>query len=317
MAYHDSSLEEQVGSLSPEDERPESGSQHEHADDGGRTVVRIPRRRAGAGAQAEPELHEKVRGAHPGDRTIRLTRPGQQKLRRLGEGAFEATRAVLRPSTGLGRLWSGVRHVVIGQPMATADLPHQRLSKIKALAVYSSDNLSSSAYATEEILIILIAAGTGALTRSIPITLALVALTAIVVTSYRQTIRAYPNGGGAYIVATDNFGLVPGLVAGSSLLVDYILTVSVSIAAGVAAVTSAAPGLLEVRIELAVGFVLLITLANLRGIRESGTIFAIPTYFFIFSFGGMLVVGLVAPGVRRGPCSRRSQDTRWSPASRR
>ncbi|HWQ29063.1 MAG TPA: APC family permease, partial [Dehalococcoidia bacterium] len=253
---------------------------------------RVPRPGAGA-LQPEVELHEIHRGAKPGSRYYRLTPSRQQKLRRIAPGEFEATRAVLRPTTRLGRVWFQIRRILIGEPLATAELPHERLSKLKALAVYSSDNLSSSAYATEEILIILMAAGTAALSKSIPITIALVALIAIVVTSYRQTIRAYPNGGGAYIVATDNLGLLPGLVAGSALMVDYILTVSVSIAAGVAAITSAIPDLLSLKIELALAFVALITLANLRGIRESGTIFAIPTYFFIVTFGGMLAVGLL------------------------
>jgi amino acid transporter len=276
--------------LDPEDKLPAESSDGPDQD-GGRTVVRIPRRRAGVG-QAEPELHEKIHAARPGDRTIRLTRPGEQKLRRLGEGAFEATKVVLRPTTALGRAWTGVRHLLIGEPLASYELSHQRLSKVKALAVYSSDALSSAAYATEEILLALLLAGTAALTYSIPIAIAIAALTVIVVTSYRQTIRAYPNGGGAYIVANENLGVAPGLAAGSALLVDYIMTVAVSTAAGVAAITSAVPDLLDYRIELALFCVLVITLANLRGIRESGTIFAIPTYFFIFSFGTMLLVGL-------------------------
>jgi amino acid transporter len=199
----------------------------------------------------------------------------------------------MRPETRLGRLWARSRSVLIGPPLATAQLSHERLSKVKALAIFSSDNLSSSAYATEEILLVLLLAGTGALTRSVPIALAIAALAAIVATSYRQTIRAYPNGGGAYVVAKENLGATASLVAGSSLFVDYVLTVAVSTAAGVAAVTSAIPELHDLRIEIAVGFVLLLTVGNLRGIRESGTIFAIPTYYFIFSFGAMLGVGFL------------------------
>ena len=275
--------------MSTDDELPENGSKEQSQDDG-RTVVRIPRRRAGA-TQAEPELHEQVHAAHPGDRTIRLTRPGEQKLRRVGEGAFEATKAVLRPATGLGRLWTRTRHVLIGEPLASSELSHQRLSKVKGLAIFSSDNLSSSAYATEEILLILILAGTGALVDALWIALAIAVLAVIVVISYQQTIRAYPNGGGAYIVAKENLGKLPSFIAGSSLFVDYVLTVAVSTAAGVAAITSAVPDLEQFKIEMAVGFVALLTLGNLRGIRESGTIFAIPTYFFIITFGAMLVVG--------------------------
>jgi amino acid transporter len=253
--------------------------------------VRI--RRPSSASAPEVDIHERVRGSKPGSRVIRRFRSREQTLRRVGEAEFEATRAALTPRTRLGRLSASVRRLLIGQPLATADLPHERLSKLKALAVYSSDNLSSSAYATEEILIILIVAGTGALSWSIPITAALVALTVIVVTSYRQTIRAYPSGGGAYIVATDNLGFVPGLAGGAALLVDYIMTVAVSVAAGVAAITSAAPDLHDLRVPLSLFFVGLLTIGNLRGIRESGTIFAIPTYVFILSFGAMLGVGLV------------------------
>jgi len=293
VAYHGSSLEKQVRDLNPEDERPENGPQPQSSDDGGRTVVRIPRRRAGAGAQAEPELHERVRGAHPGDRTIRVPRAGERKLLRLGEGAYEVTRAVLRPRTVLGRQWARVRGVVIGQPLPSSELSHQRLSKLKGLAIFSSDNLSSSAYATEEILLILILAGTASLGDALWIALTISALVAVVATSYVQLVRAYPGGGGAYAVTKENLGVWPSLLTGSTLFVDYILTVAVSTAAGVAAITSAIPELHDVKIEMAVGFVALLTVGNLRGIRESGTLFAIPPYLFIFSFGGMIAVGLV------------------------
>jgi amino acid transporter len=255
------------------------------------TFVRLHRR--SSTSAPEVDIHETVRGSKPGSRVIRRFRSGEQTLRRVGEAEFEATRAALTPRTRLGRLSATFRGFLIGRPLATADLPHERLSKLKALAVYSSDNLSSSAYATEEILIILIVAGSGVLSWSLPITAALVVLTVIVVTSYRQTIRAYPNGGGAYIVATDNLGFAPGLAGGAALLVDYIMTVAVSVAAGVAAITSAAPSLHDLKVPLSLFFVGLLTIGNLRGIRESGTIFAIPTYIFILSFGGMLAVGLV------------------------
>ncbi|HLF78856.1 MAG TPA: APC family permease [Dehalococcoidia bacterium] len=265
-------------------------------EDNGRTVVRLQRRRDGEGGAVdglrhpEPELHETVRGK-TGSRFLRLTRAGEQKLRRVAENEFEATKVLLRPATRPGRMWSDIRHFFIGEALATSELSHQRLSKVKALAIFSSDNLSSSAYATEEILLVLILAGTAALTDAIPIALAIGVLAAIVATSYRQTIRAYPNGGGAYVVAKENLGLSASLIAGSALFVDYVLTVAVSTAAGVAAITSALPELHDLRIEMAIGFVALLTLGNLRGIRESGTIFAIPTYFFIFVFGGMLVFG--------------------------
>ena len=273
-----------TGSHNHEDE----GHQNGHAEP---SFVRISR--GERNPQQDVELYATVQGSKPGTRFVRRQRPGEQKLRRVAEGEFEATQVALRPETKAGRVWAGVRAGLIGQPLATADLPHQRLTKLKALAVYASDNLSSSAYATEETLIILVAAGVGALKYSIPITLALVALVLIVVTSYRQTIRAYPNGGGSYIVATDNLGFFPGLMAGSALMVDYVMTVAVSIAAGVAAITSAAPALYEFRLEISLVCVVLITTGNLRGIRESATIFALPTYFFVLSFAFMLIFGVV------------------------
>ena len=277
--------------MSAEDEPPTNGKT-EQDKDGDRTVVRIPRRRRGGNGQSELELHETIQGARPGDRTIRLTRPGEQKLRRLGEGAFEATAAVLRPATGIGRLWANIRHTLIGQPLATADLHHERLSKFKALAVFSSDNLSSAAYATEEMLLVLILAGTGAFSYALPIAMTIAILVAIVAVSYIQLVRAYPRGGGAYDVTRVNIGKTASLLAGSTLCVDFILTVAVSTAAGVAAITSELPELHDYKVEMAIGFVTLLTLGNLRGIRESGTIFAIPPYFFILTFGGMIAVGL-------------------------
>ena len=184
-----------------------------------------------------------------------------------------------------------LKRVLVGPPMPLAQARHERLSKRVALAVFSSDALSSVAYATEEILLILVLAGTAALHYSVPIALAITALLAIVAISYQQTIHAYPSGGGSYIVARENLGAVPGLVAAAALLVDYVLTVSVSVAAGVAAVTSAMPHLAEHKVAIGVGCVAVIALANIRGVRESGRIFAVPTYFFIVSFGILLLEG--------------------------
>ncbi|MPZ48005.1 MAG: amino acid permease [Dehalococcoidia bacterium] len=199
----------------------------------------------------------------------------------------------MRPTTPVGRVWAGARRVLIGAPLATADLPHERLSKFKALAIFSSDNMSSSAYATEEILLVLILAGTASLSLSLPIALAIALLAAIVATSYSQLVKAYPRGGGAYDVTQETLGVLPSLLAGSTLVVDYILTVAVSTAAGVAAITSAAPELLDWRVEIAIVFVVLLTIGNLRGIRESGSLFALPPYLFIVAFGGMIAVGII------------------------
>ena len=169
----------------------------------------------------------------------------------------------------------------IGRPLSTADASHQTIGKAVGLAVFASDALSSTAYATQEILVILAAAGTLAFGIVVPISIAIVILLAIVTISYEQTIHAYPDGGGAYIVARDNLGEFPALIAGASLLTDYILTVSVSIASGVAQIVSAFPALYDYRVVLSVGFIMFVMLMNLRGVKESGTAFAIPTYFFV------------------------------------
>ncbi|HEX7212867.1 MAG TPA: APC family permease, partial [Methylomirabilota bacterium] len=188
---------------------------------------------------------------------------------------------------------SAVKKLFVGSPLATAQARHERLSKTSALAVFSSDALSSVAYATEEVLLVLVLAGTAALGYSIPIGIAIALLIVVVVSSYRQTILAYPMGGGAYIVTKDNLGTLPGLVAAGALLIDYVLTVAVSVAAGVAAVTSAFPALYDYRILLGVVFVAGIATGNLRGLRESSTLFAVPTYLFVVSFAGMLAYGFV------------------------
>jgi amino acid transporter len=188
---------------------------------------------------------------------------------------------------------SAVKKLFVGSPLATAQARHERLSKASALAVFSSDALSSVAYATEEVLLILVLAGTAALSYSIPIGIAIVVLIAVVVSSYRQTILAYPQGGGAYIVTKDNLGTLPGLIAAGALLIDYVLTVAVSVAAGVAAITSAFPALYDYRIPLGVLFIAGIATVNLRGLRESGALFAVPTYLFVVSFAVMLAYGLV------------------------
>ena len=186
-----------------------------------------------------------------------------------------------------------VKRILVGSPLPTTQAIHERLSKVKALAVFSSDALSSVAYATEEILWVLILAGSGALNLAWPIALVIATLLAIVATSYYQTIHAYPAGGGAYIVARENLGTMPSLIAGAALLIDYVLTVAVSVSAGVAAITSAFPALLEHRVALGLTFILFITLVNLRGVRESGAVFAVPTYLFIFSFVILIVSGLI------------------------
>jgi amino acid transporter len=178
---------------------------------------------------------------------------------------------------------------LIGKPLSTHEMPHQTISKKVGLAVFASDALSSTAYATEAILEVLAVAGVGALAISIPISGAIVLLLAIVTVSYEQTIHAYPGGGGAYIVARDNLGEAPAQTAGAALLTDYILTVSVSISSGVAQLTSGFPALYPFRVEIAVAIVIFMTIINLRGVKESGVTFAVPTYFFL----GVAVLTLI------------------------
>src|SRR5205814_2680612 len=171
----------------------------------------------------------------------------------------------------------------------------QAIGKAVGLAVFASDALSSTAYATQEILLVLAAAGMAAAWRNVlPISIAIVALLAIVTLSYEQTIHAYPGGGGAYIVARDNLGELPAQIAGAALLTDYILTVSVSVSSGVAQLTSAYPALFSHRVALSIVLVLAIMIINLRGVKESGRIFAVPTYFFVV----MMVVTLATALLR-------------------
>jgi amino acid transporter len=239
----------------------------------------------------ELEWREIKHGRRLGDRYVRIVRPYAESFRRVKPGVLIAESDVARRS-GMTAMWHASRRVLVGQPIPTSREAHERLSKIKGLAVFASDNISSSAYATEEIMRILVLASVGALIWTLPLTLVIVGVLAIVVTSYQQTIRAYPSGGGSYIVASDNLGQLPGLVAGAALLIDYTLTVAVSIAAGVAAITSLYLALFPYRVLLGVVFVALLALGNLRGIRESGTIFAAPTYVYLLAIYGLLGYGL-------------------------
>src|SRR4051794_39784255 len=187
------------------------------------------------------------------------------------------------------------KNKVLGRPLHTDQLAHERLGKPTALAVFASDNLSSAAYATEEILHTLLLAGVGIVAFSyvLPITVAMLVVLGLLILSYRQTIKAYPSAGGAYIVTRDNFGLLPAQVAGVALLTDYVLTVSVSVAAGTAALTSAVSGLAQYAVPIAVGFIVLIAVGNLRGVKESGRVFSVPTYFFIANMAVLLGLGVL------------------------
>jgi amino acid transporter len=200
-----------------------------------------------------------------------------------------AVSSVSRPSSvGVG---GSLKRLLVGRAISTDKAEHQLLPKFLALPVFSSDPLSSVAYATEEMMLVLALAGAAALRYKLPIAIGIATLLLIVVTSYRQTVRAYPRGGGSYIVARENLGTIPGLTAAAAILIDYVLTVAVSITAGTVAITSAVPSLAEHRVALATGLVLLVTLANLRGVKEAGMLFALPTYGFVAMVTLTLLVG--------------------------
>jgi len=271
---------------------------------GRHTRIVIPRQERGAPSPAEQniELREVRYGLSSRGPYLRVV-PRQRRFMPVAPGYLEATRLASVPADTIGRYIANFKQVLIGSPFATSQAIHERLTKVKALAIFSSDVLSSSAYATEEILIVLALAGSGAFQYALPIAGVITLVLAIVVISYRQTIKAYPSGGGSYIVASENLGRGPGLLAAAALMVDYNLTAAVSVAAGVAAVTSAVPDLYDVRVPIGVAIVGLMALGNLRGVRESGTLFALPTYYFILAFSAMIVVGVIKVALGDAPGS--------------
>jgi amino acid transporter len=232
-------------------------------------------------------------GSTPGNVWIRVTLPRHQPFHHIKEGVLEATEAAEVPSGSLARSMYGLKRALIGIPLATMQAEGERLTKFKALALLSSDAISSVAFATEAILINLVAAGSLYLGLTLPISLVILGLLTIVTLSYRQTIPAYPSGGGSYIVARENLGILPGLVAAAALMIDYVLNVAVCVAAGVHNVVSIFPALQPYVVPMDLALVVVMTILNLRGMRESGSIFALPTYFFIVSASLLIVVGLV------------------------
>ena len=233
-----------------------------------------------------------LRGRKPGDRRVRVDRPHAPYFRWAGEGHLVAKEAASVPRTRAGRALARTRAVLFGRPLSIHEEIEERLPKKKALAIFSSDPISSSAYATEEILRVLVLAGTGALLLSLPIAAAIALLLAVVSTSYRQIGYAYPSGGGAYAVARANLPSITALIAAGALLVDYVMTVAVSTSSAVEQVVSAVPEVADVRVLMCIAAVTLITLGNLRGLRESGNIFAIPTYLFVGSSLAMIAIGM-------------------------
>jgi len=233
-----------------------------------------------------------IRGRKPGDRRVRVERPHSPYFRYLGPNQLQARPEASVSRTTLGRAAARTRSLLFGRPLSIHEELAERLGVLTGLPVFASDNISSSAYATEEIMRVLVLAGAGALVLTLPITIGIVIVLAIVVTSYRQTIFAYPTGGGSYIVASDNLGRLPGLTAAAALLIDYVLTVSVSVAAGVAALTSIFPALYEPRVWVGIVIIVAIAMVNLRGIRESGLAFSAPTYIYLISIFLVLAIGL-------------------------
>jgi amino acid transporter len=235
-----------------------------------------------------------LQGRKAGDRRVRVERPHAPYFRYTGPGQLVAREAASLPRTARGRALARVRAAVFGRPLSNEAEIEERLSKRKALAIFSSDAISSSAYATEEILRVVLIAGAGALLVSVQVAIAIALLLAVVSVSYRQVCRAYPNGGGAYIVARTNLAPIFGLIAAAALLIDYVMTVAVSTAAAIAQIQSVIPAAFDIRIEIAFLSIALITVANLRGLRESGNIFAVPTYLFVG-----LALAIVAIGAFR------------------
>ncbi len=234
-----------------------------------------------------------IQGRKPGDKRVRVERPHAPYFRYTGEGTLTAKEAASVPTTPGARLLARIRGVVLGRPLHQAEELGERLSKRKALAIFSSDAISSSAYATEEIVLAFMLAGAGALAvgLAIEIAIAIAILLAVVAFSYRQVCIAYPTGGGSYSVSKANFGKLASLVAASALLIDYNLTAAVSTSSAVEQLVSAVPGLDAIRVEIGVLGIGLITIANLRGVREAGNIFAVPTYLFLFSALAMIAIG--------------------------
>src|SRR5439155_7350945 len=232
-------------------------------------------------------------GRKLGDRRVRIERPHAAYFRWTGPGQLTAKEAASAPVTAAGRLQARIKSFFIGRPLASEEEIGERLSKKKALAIFSSDAISSSAYATEEILRVLILGGVAALAFGLQVSIAIAVLLIAVAISYRQICIAYPTGGGSYSVSKRNFGRRASLIAASALMIDYVMTVAVSTSSAVEQVTSAFPALIDERVALGVLAIALITVGNLRGLREAGNLFAIPTYLFVGSALLMIAIGSV------------------------
>jgi amino acid transporter len=232
-----------------------------------------------------------LQGRKLGDRRIRVERPHSAYFRWTGPGQLTAKESASGPTTATGRAWARVKSLFIGRPLMSEEEIGERLSKKKALAIFSSDAISSSAYATEEILRALLVGGVAALALAMEVSVAIAILLIAVAISYRQVCLAYPTGGGSYSVSKRNFGWRTSLIAASALMIDYVMTVAVSTSSAVEQIVSAFPGLHDERVLIGVAAIALITIGNLRGIREAGNIFALPTYLFLGSALLMIAIG--------------------------
>jgi amino acid transporter len=255
-----------------------------------------------------------LQGRKPGDRRVRVERPHSPYFRYTGKGQLTAKELASAPTTPMGRTFASARGLLFGRPLASEEEIGERLSKTKALAIFSSDAISSSAYATEEILRVLILGGAAALALGVEVSIAISVLLVAVAISYRQICIAYPTGGGSYTVSRRNIGRTVSLIAASALLIDYVMTVAVSTSSAVEQITSAFPDLYPERVLIGVSAIALIAIANLRGIREAGNIFAAPTYLFIGSALLMIAVGafrivVLGEGQTYGPSILQSQVT--------
>jgi amino acid transporter len=239
------------------------------------------------------EVRETRRGKRMGDSYVRIVRPFEDEFERSDEGTLIASEKTLLQRRGWHAGLRGLRTVLIGRPISSEHEEHERLTKLKALAVFSSDNISSSAYGPEEIMRVLAFAGIASLFLTVQLAALIIVMLAIVTISYRQTIKAYPMGASSYIVASDNLGDGAGILAASALLIGYVVTVAVSVSAGVAAMTSIWSDITPYKVPITIGLVGLLMLGNLRGIRESGTIFMAPTYLYIVVMLGVIGWGVV------------------------
>jgi amino acid transporter len=251
------------------------------------------RRRDGTPRRVDPllEVRERKRGRRPGDAYVRIVRPFEDQFERTDEGTLVASEQTVLGRSGWTAGLRRLRTFLIGRPISSELEEHERLTKVKAMAVFSSDNISSSAYGPEEIMRVLSLAGVAALSLTVPLAALIIAMLAIVTMSYRQTIKAYPLGASSYIVASDNLGDRAGIIAASALLIGYVVTVAVSVSAGVAAMTSIIPELHDAKVGISIAAVVLLMLGNLRGIRESGTLFMAPTYLYIVVMLAVIAYG--------------------------